>query len=278
MTTLHSFLRETYWPYTRNMIKRESLRKYVWGIEDALPDLPKEVEEVRKADVLRVHSMRAATPVSANCILRALSTVFKLAVDHGLILVNPCKGIKCYPEKPRERFLSFEEQARLLAVLPPLGDVGVLIHLLLLTGARPTELRTAEWEWVRAAEPPSKGGVLRLPDAKRGPRTVYLPERAMKLLYGLPCASPRQGRIFPAIDQNRMSRGFRKAATGAAIPACHLYDLRHTFASNALRGGCALSQIGGTMGHRRAQTTMRYAHLAHETGLEVVEKANAHLG
>ena len=40
------------------------------------------------------------------------------------------------------------------------------------------------------------------------------------------------------------------------------HDLRHSFASRALALGESLSMFGELLGHRRLQTTARYAHLA----------------
>ena len=42
-------------------------------------------------------------------------------------------------------------------------------------------------------------------------------------------------------------------------------DLRHSFASRALALGESLSMIGKLLGHRKVQTTARYAHLAQDS-------------
>ena len=42
----------------------------------------------------------------------------------------------------------------------------------------------------------------------------------------------------------------------------HRHDLRHSFASRALALGESLPMIGKLLGHRKVQTTARYAHLA----------------
>ena len=48
----------------------------------------------------------------------------------------------------------------------------------------------------------------------------------------------------------------------AALEDVRLHNLRHTFASRALALGESLTRIGKLLGHRKAQTTARYAHLA----------------
>ncbi len=39
-----------------------------------------------------------------------------------------------------------------------------------------------------------------------------------------------------------------------------LHDLRHTFATVALRSGCSLVELQAWLGHADVGTTMRYAH------------------
>jgi len=48
----------------------------------------------------------------------------------------------------------------------------------------------------------------------------------------------------------------------AGLKDVRLHDLRHSFASIGAAGGMSLNVIGGLLGHRQAQTTSRYAHLA----------------
>ena len=49
-------------------------------------------------------------------------------------------------------------------------------------------------------------------------------------------------------------------------------DLRHSFASQALALGEGLPIIGRLLGHRRVETTARYAHLARDSVRETVER------
>ena len=44
-----------------------------------------------------------------------------------------------------------------------------------------------------------------------------------------------------------------------------IHDLRHSFASRALALGESLPMIGKMLGHRKVQTTARYAHLARDS-------------
>ena len=51
----------------------------------------------------------------------------------------------------------------------------------------------------------------------------------------------------------------------AGLEDFRIHDLRHSFASRALSLGESLPAIGGLLGHARAETTARYAHLSGDT-------------
>ena len=50
--------------------------------------------------------------------------------------------------------------------------------------------------------------------------------------------------------------------TRADLKDVRLHDLRHSYASRALAMGESLPMIGRLLGHRRIESTARYAHLA----------------
>ena len=62
---------------------------------------------------------------------------------------NPCRGIRRYRGKGRERFLSDDEIRRLSAVLSEREESRpcqvAVVRLLLLTGCRKTEILTLRW-------------------------------------------------------------------------------------------------------------------------------------
>ena len=55
-------------------------------------------------------------------------------------------------------------------------------------------------------------------------------------------------------------------------PKYTIHDLRHSFASRALALGEGLPIIGRLLGHRRIETTARYAHLARDSVKESAER------
>ena len=70
---------------------------------------------VESAHVAALHYNLRATPRAANRALAVLSKMFTLAAAWGLVAdgTNPCRAVRKYREKKRERFLSREEYRRL---------------------------------------------------------------------------------------------------------------------------------------------------------------------
>ena len=97
---------------------------------------------------------------------------------------NPCRNLRRYKMKPRERSLSLDELKRLGFVLDHAEDAqaAAAIPLLLFTGARSSEITGLEWDWIR-------GTCALLPASKTGPKTVRFPPPARAVLAALPRAS-----------------------------------------------------------------------------------------
>src|SRR5205085_8017642 len=118
----------------------------------------------------------------ANRTLEVVSKMFNLAEEWGFRPegTNPRKGIRKYPERKRERFLSTAELRRLGEVLSAMDMERVelpsaiaAVRLLVLTGCRLNEIMTLMWSYVHL-----RNGEFRLPDSKTGKKTVPLGDPA----------------------------------------------------------------------------------------------------
>jgi integrase len=103
-------------------------------------------------------------PYQANRTLSLLRMIFAKGIAWGMVEANPAKGdIKRFEEHPRQRYLDGDEIARLMAALDqhPRRSSALAIKLLLLTGARRSEVLGAKWsEFDLAAglwRPPGSG-------------------------------------------------------------------------------------------------------------------------
>ncbi len=241
------------------------------------------VPAVERADIQRIHHGMKATPYHANRMLALASKMFGLAEEWGICAdgSNPCRRIKRYKEKPRERFLSAKELATLGKVLREiekerveLPSVVPAIRLLLFTGARLGEILTLRWEHVDIDR-----GCLLLPDSKTGAKAVHLNPAAMQVLDALPDeGSPWviRGKVKGAHLIN-LEKPWRRIRKRAKLDDVRLHDLRHSFASVAAATGSSLLVIGALLGHTQAATTQRYAHLAADPVKQAADAAGAHL-
>ena len=235
------------------------------------------IAEIDSQDVRHWFALLRATPVAADRSLPVLSVIMREAeaMDLRPEGSNPCRGIKRYRRKGRERFLSDDELRRLSARLAAhegqYPQQAAIIRLLLLTGCRKGEILTLQWSDYRE-------GNLFLRDSKTGPRTVWLSEPARAVLDGV----ERKGRwMFPASKGARcatwLNRFWHRVRAEADLEDVRLHDLRHTTASLALRRGETVLAIGRLLGHRRPETTLKYLHLADAMIREAAETVGAAL-
>ena len=72
-------------------------------------------------------------------------------------------------------------------------------------------------------------------------------------------------------------RFWRTVRTAADLRGLRLHDLRHSYASFALRQGETVLTIGRLLGHRDPATTLKYTHFADSIVHEAVEVVGAAL-
>jgi integrase len=234
------------------------------------------VRDVKRSDMATLHHAMRNTPYQANRTLGVASKMFNLAEVWGLIDpgANPCRLISKYREKKRERFLNAEELRRLWTTLNEREAQGLesphlagAMRLLILTGCRLSEIQTLKWSYI-------VNGAMCLPDSKTGARHIPLSATAIDALRDIPAVS---GNPYVVAGKSAgkyltdFQRPWRRIRKAAYLEGVRIHDLRHTFASHALRNGISLPLLGKLLGHSQIQTTMRYAHLADDS---VREAAN----
>ena len=239
----------------------------------------RQVAGITREDVVKWFASLRMTPVPADRSMPVLSVILREAERMGFREEgsNPCLGIRRYRRKGRERFLSDEEIRALGACLRTREGEQALdiaaIRLLLLTGCRRSEILTLRWSDIRE-------GALFLRDSKIGPRTVWLSRAAQAVLDGIGRTSPW---VFPAARGGGPRCGRWLITTWHGIRAeagfsdVRLHDLRHSYASVALKGGESVLAIGRLLGHRSAETTLKYTHHADAMAAEAAAVVGAAL-
>jgi len=240
------------------------------------------VADVSRAEISALHHAMRATPGAANRVLALVSKMFSLAERWGLRpdASNPARHVERFPERKMERFLSARELARLGDALAELEQARVepvqvvaAGRPLLLTGARRGEILGLEWEHVDF-----DAACLRLPDSKEGgAKVIPLGAHALDVLARLP---HRSRWVLPTTAGDRpvsLSKPWDRIRKRAGLDDVRLHDLRHSFASVGVAGGDSLFIVGSILGHKRASTTERYAHLSDDPRRAAMDRIGARI-
>lgn len=88
------------------------------------------------------------TPVRANRVIASLRKALNLAIRWDWIEKNPANGVRRNPEERRTRYLNKKEIGKLAEALAQHSDrtAANAIKLLMLTGARKSEVTSATWD------------------------------------------------------------------------------------------------------------------------------------
>ena len=236
------------------------------------------VRDVAIEDIEQLHRSLRPTPYEANRTLALLSKMFSLAERWRLRppLSNPCRQVRRFKERARERYLSpaelgqLGEQLSLLEADEEISEAAAAgIRLLLFSGCRVSEIRSLRWDEVDL-----EAGCLRLKESKTGGKIVYLPAPALEVLSSIPRHAPNpyvlvSGRTEGSL--RNLNTPWYRLRERAKLTDVRLHDLRHTFASFGAGAGFSLPVIGKMLGHTQPQTTQRYAHLAEDPVRQAVE-------
>ncbi len=215
---------------------------------------PRALRSPHGRDERRANAMHAKgyAPGTANGVLVLLRYIFNLAHRWSIpgAGVNPTAGITPAPEAPRQRFLTRDEADRLLAAIGEERNRSAAdaIMLLLLTGARRSEITQAKWGYVDWQK-----RTLLVPVSKSGrPRRIALSCEAITLLQSLPPAADT-GYIFPSPVTGRgfgsVFYAWDRIRRRAGLLDVRLHDLRHSFASFLVNQGVSLYVVQALLGH-----------------------------
>lgn len=268
----------------------------------------KPIAHVALRDVAALHSAHRKNPSLANHILTLLGTLLYWSETRGYRArgTNPTKDVTKYPEQFRERYLTVDEVARLGAALTKAEKEGLApapserktpskkrkrnagmfsseiqpadpfsvaaIRFLLLTGWRRNEALSLKWSDVDLER-----GAATLADTKTGRSYRAIGAPACELLASLPRLADNPY-VFPSRITGQHLTEVRRTWTSvrheAKLDDVRLHDLRHNLASWSVAGGHSLYLTGKLLGHARAETTQRYAHLQDDVRKAVADSVS----
>jgi integrase len=172
-------------------------------------------------------------PIEANRVRSSLAAFFAWAIREGLVDTNPVVGTSRRKETSRDRVLTNDELKAIWNASENAGDYGAVVQLLMLTGARITEIGSLRWsevfgdKIVLPAERTknSRAHIVPLSAAAAGILHAVPKRLARDLVFGRHHDSPLTGWsvLKTALDK-------RIAKNGAAVEWVH-HDLRRTVAT-----------------------------------------------
>lgn len=214
-------------------------------------------------------------PATVQRIVHLLSASLTAAVDAEILPTNPAYRLRLSPAvNAKERYLTLDEQSRLLEQLDEGSVDRALVTLLLGTGLRWGEAVgltvnrvDLERSMIRVAEvwDNKMRAVKNYPKGKRR-RDVPIPAWVTNEIRPL-IGKRKTGFVFHidgnVVDySNWRNRTWTPALVDAGIDDLTIHDLRHTYASMLVQSGVSLEEIGRLLGHVSPLTTQRYSHLA----------------
>jgi integrase len=218
---------------------------------------------------------------SVNSSLRVLRRVLHLAVEWGVLDSVP-KIDLLSGERRRERVVTVQEEARYLAVAPPL--LASVAAILADTGLRPDECHRLRWEditWVNG-----RNGTLLVTHGKTAAARRVLPMsprvRSVLEQRWVATGRPSEGWIWPAptktghIDHSSLKKQHTKTMKLSGVRPFVLYSLRHTFLTRLGESGCDAWTLARVAGHSSVAISGRYVHPSEDLVLAAMSRLGGH--
>ncbi|MBR6680016.1 MAG: site-specific integrase, partial [Clostridia bacterium] len=221
-----------------------------------------------------------------NMIIKIHSTLhlaMETAIAKNLIAKNPTEGTTVPKKKKKDlKVLNDSELDKLMQALNDDKEWGDFFYLELTTGLRLGEICGLRWE-----DFDEKKGTLKIqrslgrvvkgkahlgdPKTEKGKRTIHLPESTYQVLL------ERKGKVnsdwvFPSIKYNGQPTApsaayhrHKQILKDLDLPSIRFHDLRHTFATHAIKSGVDAKTLSGILGHTNASFTLdTYTHVTND--------------
>lgn len=231
----------------------------------------KPLSEITIQHVLAFKDSMKCSPGAYNKCFNTIRAAFNKAEIWEFIPknTNPCNKITKYPEKKMERFLTKDELQKLEALLSSKNIQQTYSHysinalkLLIYTGCRKGEVLSLKWQNVHLED-----NYFLLKDAKEGERIVPLNDISKNILFKT-IRHKDNPYVFPSMKTNSHLEDIRRlwntVRNAIDCKDVRIHDLRHSFASFAIKKGIDIFRVSKLLGHKDVKTTMRYAHISKE--------------
>lgn len=207
-------------------------------------------------------------PATRNRRLSALRSMLAWAQHHGYPIENPARfcqraqGVDAVPYaldvKNIDAWLQREQTSTLDIVLT------AAVAIMLETGIRLSELLNIE-----QADINKEQHTIKVLGKGARERVVYFGQRTEKAI--APLLAPVPGKIFPGWWPQTWRREIKKSMR-PYVGDVHPHQLRHTFATAMLNNGADIATISTILGHKRIETTQRYARVSNPHAQQVYQQ------
>lgn len=292
--TLSAYLADTWLPSIADNVTGRTRVGYASNVRQVPEWLGvKRLDELRPADFQRFCNELTKSGKAPNTVRHVHATIHKSMQDAlrlDLVNRNPTKGVEL-PRLEQQEILFYTEEQLARLFRATAGDrfhaLWVVLGTLGLRLGEALGLKWSDFDWeqgtvtiMRKLDRDREQHKLVLSDVKTkySRRTLHLGAGPLAVLHA---HRDRQdferkkagitwqdhGLIFTTtwggpLQQVRIHEQWTPAVAKADLPRHNLHALRHSVASNLLRGGCELMKVARMLGHRNATMVLTvYGHL-----------------
>jgi len=250
--------------------------------------------DITAAEVSSWYAGMRQTPTQQANAYGLLKSIFKEAVDEGVLEANPCR-VKAGGQKQRAReidVLTVDQLNRYVAAVPEARRVPLLL-------AGWCGLRSGEVRGLRVRDLDLDAGVVHVrqavvrlkgqlligpPKTNAGIRSVAIPPHLLPALRAWAGQQPTRGRdalLFPAgdgrspLNDSVLRTAHDKGKVAIDMPGLTIHGLRHTSATLAAQLGATLAELQARIGHSTPNMAMRYQHVAAERDAQLAARMSA---
>jgi integrase len=252
------------------------------------------LDDITAAEISTWYAGMRTTPTQQANAYGLLKSIFKEAIEEGLLEANPCR-VKAGGQKQRAReidVLTVDQLNRYLAAVPE----GRRVPLLL---AGWCGLRSGEVRGLRVRDLDLDTGVVHVrqavvrlkgqlligpPKTNAGIRSVAIPPHLLPALKVWADQQPTRSRdalLFPAgdghspLNDSVLRDAHDKGKAAIDMPRLTIHGLRHTSATLAAQFGATLAELQARIGHSTPNMAMRYQHVAAERDAQLAARMSA---
>ena len=239
----------------------------------------RKVREVTRDHLKELKAALGKTPMLANRCRAFVSAIFNWGAKNGVgglteASVNPARRVKGvledYPARECELVIPSQKQIDALhaALDARAGQQSAdAIRLLLLTGARKTEVLALEWQEIKDLDGDDPAWVLPADRAKQKKKRRFplSDPQVLSLLRERHKQTGKGKYVFPGLKPNKPLLDIYHlwdTVRREAGLTFRLHALRHVFVSRGLKAGVPIFTVGKLVGHSSAWMTEQYSHLA----------------